>query len=121
MKKTLLAIAFALICFLTSAQTPKKVVTDSLTFMPCDVQIFEGVTASGNPKWWIELPAEGGKVRKVSLTQSHVTSGRLLALIERQDPETGKYSYSVKFAEPKKNGQASGLTSGKADLTGFKR
>ena len=34
MKKTLLAIAFALICFLASAQTPKKVVTDSLTFMP---------------------------------------------------------------------------------------
>lgn len=117
MKKTLLAIAFALICFLASAQTPKKVVTDSLTFMPCDVQIFEGVTASGNPKWWIELPAEGGKVRKVSLTQSHVTSGRLLALIERKDLETGRYSYSIKFAEPKKSGQ----TSGKADLAGLKR
>lgn len=117
MKKTLLAIAFALICLLTSAQTPKKVVTDSLTFMPDQVQIYEGVTKNGNPKWWIELPFEGGKVRKVSLTQSHVTSGRLLALIERQDPQTGKYSYSVKFAEPKKSGQ----TSGKADLTGFKR
>jgi hypothetical protein len=118
MKKTLLAIAFALICVLTSAQTQKttKVVTDSLTFMPDQVQIYEGVTSSGNPKWWIELPAENGKVRKVSLSQSHVTSGRLLALIERQDPETGKYSYSVKFAEPKKS-----QTSGKADLTGFKR
>jgi hypothetical protein len=117
MKKTLLAIVFALICFLTSAQTPKKVVTDSLTFMPDQVQIYEGVTSSGNPKWWIEIPTEPGKVRKVSLTQSHVTSGRLLALIERQDPATGKYSYSVKFAEPKKSGQMSG----RADLTGFRK
>lgn len=117
MKKTFLVIVFALACYLASAQNPKKVVTDSLTFMPDQVQIYEGVTASGNPKWWIELPSEGGKVRKVSLTQSHVTSGRLLALIERRDPETGKYSYSVKFAESKKSGQ----TSGKADLTGFRK
>lgn len=105
-----------LVCFLASAQTSKKVVTDSLTFMPDQVRIYEGVTKNGNPKWWIELPAEGGKVKKVTLSESHVTSGRLLALIERRDPETGKYSYSVKFAEPKRGG-----TSGKADLTGFKR
>ena len=117
MKKTLLIIVFALVAYVCGAQTPKKVVTDSLTFMPDQVQIFEGVTSSGNPKWWIELPAEGGKVKKVTLSQSHVTSGRLLALIERRDPETGKYSYSVKFAEPKKKSQ----TSGKADLTGFRR
>jgi hypothetical protein len=114
MRKVFLSLVFALVCMLTSAQTKTaKVVTDSLTFMPNQVQIFEGVTSSGNPKWWIELPAEGGKVRKVSLSQSHVTSGRLLALIERRDPETGKFSYSVKFAEPKRNVQ----TSGKADLT----
>lgn len=115
MKKTILAIAFALMCFVTSAQTPKKVVTDSLTFMPDQVQIYEGVTRSGNPKWWIELPTETG-VKKVTLSESHVTSGRLLALIERQDPETGKYSYSVKFAEPK-----SRQTSGKADLSGLRK
>ena len=119
MKKLLLTIALVLACMLAGAQTKtsNKVVTDSLTFMPDQVQIFEGVTKSGNPKWWIELPAEGGKVKKVSLSQSHVTSGRLLALIERRDPETGKYSYSVKFAEPK----GRGATSGKADLSGFKK
>lgn len=113
MKKIFLTIAVAVaLCFSTSAQS-KKVVTDSLTFMPNQVQIFEGVTTSGNPKWWLELPSEDGKVRKVSLNQSHVTSGRLLALIERRDPETGRYYYSVKFAEPKGNGR----TSGKADLS----
>lgn len=113
MKKIILTIAIALICGLASAQT-KKVVTDSVTFMPNQVQIFEGVTKNGNPKWWIELPTESGKPKKVTLSESHVTSGRLLALIERQDPETGKYSYSVKFAEPKAS------TDGKANLSFLK-
>lgn len=117
MRKLFLSIVVALVCSLASAQQVRKEVTDSVTFMPNQVQIYEGVTKSGNPKWWIELPAEGGKVRKVSLSQSHVTSGRLLALIERRDLDTGKYSYSVKFAEPKK----SALTSGKADITGLLR
>lgn len=116
MKKTLFIIVFTIIGIMCGAQNKTtKVVTDSLTFMPNQVQIFEGVTKNGNPKWWIELPTETG-FKKVSLSESHVKSGRLLALIERQDPQTGKYSYSVKFAEPKKS-----QTSGRADLTGFKR
>lgn len=112
MKKILLTCVLALACFLAGGQTTTKVVTDSLTFMPDKVQIFEGVTKNGNPKWWIELPTETG-TRKVTLSQSHVTSGRLLALIERRDTATGKYSYSVKFAEPKK----SEGSAGKADLS----
>jgi hypothetical protein len=114
MKKLILAIAVAFICFLAGAQTPTKVVTDSIAFMPTQAEIFEGVTKNGNPKWWIEIPAEGGKVKKVSLSQSHATSNRLLALIERRDVETGNYSYSVKFAEPKKT------STGKADLSALK-
>lgn len=114
MKKTFLAVVFALVCLLTSAQT-KKVVTDSIAFYPSSVQIHKGDTKSGNPKWWIEIPAEGGKVQKVSLSESHATSERLLALIERRDEETGKYSYSVKFAEPKK------ASTGKADLSALKK
>jgi hypothetical protein len=115
MRKIFLTIALTLLCMMAGAQTPKKVVTDSVTFMPAEVQIFEGVTKNGNPKWWIELPTESGKPVKVALTESHVTSGRLLALIERQDPETGKYSYSVKFAEPKKK------SNGKADISAIKK
>jgi hypothetical protein len=116
MKKIFLTIVFALVLSLASGAQEKtrKVVTDSVTFMPAEVQIFEGVTKNGNPKWWIELPTESGKPVKVALTESHVTSGRLLALIERQDQETGKYSYSVKFAEPKAK------ASGKANLSGLK-
>lgn len=114
MKKVFLSVVFALACLISGAQNKTtRVVTDSLTFMPNQVQIFEGVTSSGNPKWWLELPAEDGRVHKVSMSQSHVTSGRLLALIEKRDPETGRYYYSVKFAEPKRNGR----TSGKADLS----
>ena len=112
MKKILLTIAIALACVLANAQT-KKVVTDSVTFMPNKVQIYEGVTKNGNPKWWIELPTDKG-VKKVTLTESHVKSERLLALIERRD-ENGRYTYSVKFAEPKK-----GNGTGKANLSALK-
>lgn len=105
----------ALVGFLASGQTT-KVVTDSVVFMPDKVQIFEGVTKSGNPKWWIELPTETG-VKKVSLSESHVTSGRLLALIEKRDMRTGKYSYSVKFAEPKKS---QGTAGARANLSMLK-
>lgn len=114
MKKVLLTIALSLACFLAGAQENKKVVTDSVAFMPNEVEILTGVTTNGNPKWWIELPTETG-VKKVSLTENHVTSGRLLALIERMDEQTGKYSYSVKFAEPKAR------SNGKASLDGLKK
>lgn len=114
MKKVLLTIALCLVGFLASAQENKKVVTDSVTFMPNEVEILTGVTTNGNPKWWIELPTETG-VKKVSLSEAHVTSGRLLALIERMDEQTGKYSYSVKFAEPKAK------SNGKASLDGLKK
>ena len=114
MKRVLLTIAVALaLGFSASAQT-KKVVTDSVTFMPDKVQIYQGLTKNGNPKYWIELPAGDG-VKKVTLTESHVKSDRLLALIERMD-ENGKYSYSIKFAEPKKSTSA-GV---KADLSNLK-
>lgn len=114
MKRIFLTIAVALaLCFSTSAQT-KKVITDSVTFMPDKVKIYEGVTKNGNQKWWIELPTENG-VKKVNLTESHIKSERLLALIERRD-ENGKYTYSIKFAEPKKRTS----TSEKADLSALK-
>lgn len=113
MKKIILTIAIALISMMASAQT-KKVVTDSVAFRACDVQVYEGVTKNGNPKWWIEIPAGAG-VKKVTMSESHAKSGRLLALIERYDPETGRYTYSIKFAEPKAK------SSGRADLSSFKK
>ena len=113
MKKIFLTIALSVVCLLTYAQTPKKVVTDSVTFMPNEVAIYNGISKNGNPKWWIELPTADG-VKKVTLTESHVNSGRLLALIEKID-ENGKYTYSVKFAEPKAK------SNGKASLDGLKK
>lgn len=115
MKKTLLVIILSLLCSIAGAQDKTtKVVTDSVTFLASDVKVFEGITKNGNPKWWIELPAEDGRTKKVSLSESHITSGRLLALIERKDTTTGRYSYSVKFAEPKKK------SAGRADLSSLK-
>ena len=115
MKKVFLSIVLSLILSISASAQTTKVVTDSVTFMPTSVKIFEGLTKNGNPKYWIELPAGDG-VRKVTLTESHVKSDRLLALIERRDSETGKYTYSVKFAEPKKRNS----TSAKADLSSLK-
>ena len=116
MRKIFIALIVALLGFSASAQTQKstRVVTDSVTFMPSSVKICEGVSSNGNPNYWIELPTDAG-VRKVHLSESHATSNRLLALIERKDEQTGKYSYSIKFAEPKKS-----QTSGKADLSSLK-
>lgn len=116
MKRTLLAIALAFAFGLSASAQTTKVVTDSVTFMPAKVQIFKGVTSGGNPKYWIELAGVDGKIQKVSMTESHVKSDRLLALIERRDTTTGKYSYSIKFAEPRKYVQSSG----KADLSSLK-
>ena len=113
MKKMLLVVAIFFLSWGAFAQST-KVVTDSVVFRVENVKVFEGVTKNGNPKWWIELPSAGG-VKKVSMTESHVKSGRLLALIERRDESTGKYYYSVKFAESKR-----GSSGAKADLSGLK-
>lgn len=115
MKKTFISLAIALALFFSASAQTTKVVTDSVTFMPDKVKIFEGTTKNGNPKWWIELPTENG-VKKVTLTESHVKSDRLLALIEKRD-ENGKYTYSVKFAEPKKRTSTTGA---RADLSSLK-
>lgn len=116
MKKTLLAIALMLTVSLSASAQQKttRVVTDSVAFHPSEVVILQGVSSKGNPTYWIELPTASG-VRKVTMSQSHATSNRLLALIERMD-EKGKYTYSIKFAQKK-----SSSTSEKADLSGFKR
>lgn len=116
MKKTLITIAVLLMLGISASAQIKttKVVTDSVAFHPSEVTILQGVSSKGNPTYWIELPTASG-VRKVTMSQSHATSNRLLALIERMD-EKGKYTYSIKFAQKK-----SSSTSEKADLSGFKR
>lgn len=116
MKKTLLAIALMLTISLSASAQQKttRVVTDSVAFHPSEITILQGTSSKGNPTYWIELPTASG-VRKVSMTQSHATSNRLLALIERMD-EKGKYTYSIKFAQSKSS--TAGI---KADLSGFKK
>lgn len=116
MRKIFLSIIVVLTsCMMGFAQNTKRVVTDSVAFHPASVQIHQGITKNGNPKWWIELPTSDGKIKKVTMTESHATSDRLLALIERKD-EQGKHYYSIKFAEPKKTTKSSG----KADLSSLK-
>ena len=115
MRKSILVAVMLLVSICASAQQKTtKVVTDSVTFMPSEVLIHEGLSSKGNPQYWIELPTASG-VKRVTMTQSHATSDRLLALIERLD-EKGRYSYSIKFAQGKNS--TAGI---KADLSGFKK
>lgn len=110
MKKIFITLAVALAMTMSMTAQTKKVVTDSVTFKPSEVTIHTGTSIKGNPTFWLELPTEDGNVRKVSMTENHATSGRLLALIERKD-EQGRYTYSVKFAEPKNTGVRADLSS----------
>lgn len=116
MKKIFITLAVLLTMGATAlAQTQTtKVVTDSVAFYAKDVKVYQGSTKNGTPKYWIELPTESG-VRKVTISQNHIASGRKLALIERRDEESGKYSYSVKYAEPKASNSGA-----RADLSGLK-
>lgn len=114
MKKIFITLAVLLTMGATALAQTTKVVTDSVAFYPKDVKVYQGSTKNGTPKYWIELPTESG-VRKVTISQNHIASGRKLALIERRDEESGKYSYSVKYAEPKAS-----KSSARADLSGLK-
>lgn len=114
MKKILITLAVLLTMGATALAQTTKVVTDSVAFYPKDVRICQGLTKNGTPKYWVELPTESG-VRKVTISQNHIASGRKLALIERRDEESGKYSYSVKYAEPKPSNSGA-----RADLSGLK-
>ena len=116
MRKSILVIALMLIVSLSASAQQKttRVVTDSVAFHPSEVVILQGVSSKGNPTYWIELPTASG-VKKVTMSQSHATSNRLLALIERMDKK-GKYTYSIKFAQSKSS--TAGI---KADLSGFKK
>lgn len=114
MKKIIITLAVLLTMGATALAQTTKVVTDSVAFYPKDVKVYRGSTKNGTPKYWIELPTESG-VRKVTISQNHIASGRKLALIERRDEESGKYSYSVKYAEPKASNSGA-----RADLSGLK-
>lgn len=114
MKKIIITLAVLLTMGATALAQTTKVVTDSVAFYPKDVKVYQGSTKNGTPKYWIELPTESG-VRKVTISQNHIASGRKLALIERRDEESGKYSYSVKYAEPKASNSGA-----RADLSSLK-
>jgi len=114
MKKIFITLAVLLTMGATALAQTTKVVTDSVAFYPKDVKVYQGSTKNGTPKYWIELPTESG-VRKVTISQNHIASGRKLALIERRDEESGKYSYSVKYAEPKSSNSGA-----RADLSSLK-
>ena len=75
---------------------PKKEV-QSVT-IPQSAMVYEGVTKSGNPKYWIEVSGV-----KVSISKSNAEKlkrGEKILLVKWVD-ENGKYSYSTRYGGSK--------------------
>ena len=63
--------------------------------IPAGQNIQEGVTKSGNPKFWFDFPSIG----KVTVSASNATKykeGVPLVLVKWENKETGKFKYSIR-------------------------
>lgn len=108
MKKFLIALLAGLIlsCFLGEAKNKKEVQSVQI---PSTIQVYEGVTRNGNPKYWIEI--EGLKVGISKSNVEKLKSGRKVYLVKWVD-ENGKCSYSTRS-----EGKAASKPAPSIDLT----
>lgn len=92
MKKFIIALIGALLLssFLVEAK-PKKEVQSVV--IPQSTLVYEGVTKSGNPKYWIEV--QGIKVSISKSNADKLKMGEKILLVKWVD-ENGKYSYSTR-------------------------
>lgn len=97
MKKFIIALIAGLLCSIFLAEaTPKKEVQS--VAIPQSTLVYEGVTKSGNPKYWIEVSGV-----KVSISKSNAEKlkrGEKVLLVKWVD-ENGKYSYSTRYGGSK--------------------
>ena len=92
MKKFIIALIGALLLssFLVEAK-PKKEVQSAV--LPSTIVVYEGVTKSGNSKYWIEV--QGIKVSISKSNADKLKMGEKILLVKWVD-ENGKYSYSTR-------------------------
>ena len=104
--KKIIVIAVALISvFGTTAQTAKESPWEEIQAIeiPQGQQIYEGVTKSGNPKYWFEFGELKVNVSPGSAIKYKEGATKLL-LVKWQHKDTGKYKYSIRQKErAKKN------------------
>ena len=97
MKKFIIALFMGILLstFLVEAKPKKEVQSVAI---PQSTIIYQGVTKSGNPKYWIEVSGV-----KVSISKSNAEKlkmGEKVLLVKWVD-ENGKYSYSTRYGGSK--------------------
>ena len=88
-------VALLLSSFLVEAKPKREVQSVAI---PQSTMVYEGVTKSGNPKFWIEVSGV-----KVSISKSNaekIKRGEKVLLVKWVD-ENGKYSYSTRYGGSK--------------------
>ena len=92
MKKFIIALFVGILLSTVLVEAKPKKEVQSVA-IPQSTLVYEGVTKSGNPKYWIEVSGV-----KVSITKSNAEKlkrGEKILLVKWVD-ENGKYSYSTR-------------------------
>ena len=80
--------------------------------IPAGQNIQEGVTKSGNPKFWFDFPNIGKVTVSASNATKYNNGETTLVLVKWENKETGKFKYSIR----QKNGRTTKVTPN-VDLT----
>jgi hypothetical protein len=64
--------------------------------IPAGQDIQEGVTKSGNPKFWFDFPSIGKVTVSASNAAKYKSGETVLVLVKWENKETGKFKYSIR-------------------------
>lgn len=93
------AMATVFSCVTSNAQEVKKEspwVEIQQVDIPAGQDIQEGVTKSGNPKFWFDFPSIGKVDVSASNAAKYKSGETVLVLVKWENKETGKFKYSIR-------------------------
>ena len=96
------AMATVFSCTTSNAQEVKKEspwVEVQQVDIPAGQTIHEGVTKSGNPKFWFDFPNIGKVTVSASNATKYKSGETVLVLVKWENKETGKFKYSIRQKE----------------------
>lgn len=95
----MLGVALAIIWYFpiptTSAQTKSEWIEQTTVEIPYTVEINEGITKNGNPKYWIDIEDISVPVSE-SNYKKFINKEVVLVLVEWYNPTTGNYKYTTR-------------------------
>ena len=96
---TMLGVTLAMIWYFsiptTSAQDKSEWIEQTTVEIPYTVEINEGVTKNGNPKYWIDIEDISVPVSE-SNYKKFINKEIVLVLVEWYNPTTGNYKYTTR-------------------------